>query len=82
MRMLWDCFSSFWGAKGVRQWGQRAPKAAASPRTHHVDLGVGVPHVADDAAVLHAVQVLPGHHVLVACEAATWVRNGNIGKKR
>lgn len=40
------------------------------PRAHHIDLGVGVPHVADDAAVLHAIQVLPGHHVLVACQPA------------
>lgn len=34
--------------------------------THHVDLCVGVPHVADNAAVLHAVEVLSHHHVLIA----------------
>lgn len=34
--------------------------------TDHVDLCVGVPHVADNAAVLHAVEVLSHHHVLVA----------------
>lgn len=34
--------------------------------TDHVDLGVGVSHVADDAAVLHAVQVLSHHNILVA----------------
>lgn len=34
--------------------------------TDHINLGVGVSHVADDAAVLHAVEVLSHHHVLVA----------------
>lgn len=34
--------------------------------TDHVDLCVGVPHVADNAAVLHAVEVLSDHHVLIA----------------
>merc|ERR1719234_799421 len=32
----------------------------------HVDLGVAVAHVADNAPVLHLVHVVPGHHVLVA----------------
>lgn len=34
--------------------------------TDHIDLGVGVSHVADNAAVLHAVEVLSHHHVLIA----------------
>lgn len=34
--------------------------------TDHVDLCVGVPHVADNAAILHAVEVLSHHHVLIA----------------
>ena len=35
--------------------------------THHINLGVRVAHIAHDAAILHAVQVLASHHVLVAC---------------
>lgn len=34
--------------------------------TDHIDLGVGVSHIADDAAILHAVEVLSHHHILIA----------------
>ena len=34
--------------------------------TYHVDLGVGVPHVADDAAALHLVHCITTDDVLVA----------------
>jgi len=54
------------------------PAADAQPCAHHVDLGVGVPHVADDAAVLHPIQVFPGHHVLVACQTATSTINPRV----
>lgn len=36
------------------------------PQTDHIDLSVGVAHVADDAAVLHAVQVFPHHNIFIA----------------
>lgn len=32
----------------------------------HIDLGAGVTHVADNAAALHAVHVIPGDDTLVA----------------
>lgn len=32
---------------------------------YHIDLSVGVTHVADDGPVLHAVQLVSGHHVFV-----------------
>lgn len=35
--------------------------------SYHVDLSVGVAHVANDGAVLHAIQLVSGHHVLVPC---------------
>lgn len=47
--------------------GDRAGGTAGAASAHHIDLGVGVAHVAHDAAVLHPVQVLPGHHILVPC---------------
>lgn len=34
--------------------------------TDHVDLGVGVAHVADNAAILHAIEVLSHHYILIA----------------
>lgn len=34
---------------------------------YHIDLSVGVSHVADDAAILHSVQLFSGDNVLVAC---------------
>lgn len=34
--------------------------------THHIDLGVGVPHIADNGAGLHFVHVLAREHVLIA----------------
>lgn len=49
----------------VKQDGARA---RVWDSTDHIDLGVGVSHIADDAAVLHAVQVLPNNHVLIAWE--------------
>lgn len=39
--------------------------------THHIDLRVGMAHVAHDAAVLHPIQVFSGHHVLVSCRQGT-----------
>ena len=54
------------------------PAPDARPCAHHVDLGVGVPHVADDATVLHPIQVFPGHHVLVACQTAKSVINTHV----
>lgn len=40
--------------------------------TNHIDLCVGVTHVADNAAVLHPVEVLSHHHILIA-----WWKEGN-----
>lgn len=33
---------------------------------YHINLRVGVAHVADNAAILHSVQLLPGDNVLIA----------------
>lgn len=33
---------------------------------YHIDLGVGVAHIADNAAVFHSVELLSGDHILVA----------------
>lgn len=33
---------------------------------YHIDLSIGVPHVADNAAVFHSVELLSGNNVLVA----------------
>lgn len=38
---------------------------------YHIDLRVGVTHVANDGAVLHAIQLVSGHHVLVPCGVTT-----------
>lgn len=50
------------GADGSRQ---------GHGQTHHIDLSVGVAHVAHDAAVLHPIQMFSGHHVLVSCREGT-----------
>lgn len=33
---------------------------------HHIDFSVRVAHVADDAAILHTVQVFSHHHIFVS----------------
>lgn len=35
---------------------------------YHINLSVGVAHVAHNAAILHSVQLLPGDNVLIACK--------------
>ena len=35
---------------------------------HHVNLRIGVAHVADYTAVLHSVQLLSGHHIFIPCK--------------
>lgn len=46
--------------------------------TDHVNLSVWVSHVADNAAVLHAVEVLSHHHVFIAWQSE---RDGEIKDK-
>lgn len=41
---------------------QRIPRL-----THHINLSVGMAHVTDNTAVLHSIQVLPGHNIFVPC---------------
>ena len=33
---------------------------------YHIDFGVGVPHIAHNATILHTVKLLSGHYVLVS----------------
>lgn len=33
---------------------------------YHINLSIGVPHIADNAAVFHSVELLPGDNILVA----------------
>lgn len=33
---------------------------------YHINLSIGVSHIADNAAILHSVQLLSGNDVLVA----------------
>lgn len=35
--------------------------------SYHVNLSVGVAHVANNRAVFHPVQLVSGHHVFVPC---------------
>lgn len=42
------------------------PQQVRCAQRVHIHLGVAVPHVADDAAVLHALHVVARHHALVA----------------
>lgn len=46
--------------------------------SYHIYLSVGVPHVADDAAVLHPIQVLLPHHISVACRVTADVKQSVI----
>lgn len=35
---------------------------------YHIDLSIGVSHIADNAAILHSVELFSSDNVLVACE--------------
>ena len=65
-------FYAFHSKEKKKQQHQKPPphlvdtSAEEKKSTHHVDLRVGVAHVADDGARLHLVHVLARHHVLVA----------------
>lgn len=43
---------------------------------HHINLSIGVTHVADNGAVLHTVQLVPGHHILIPYRK-TYVKSSN-----
>lgn len=48
---------------------------------HHINLSVGVAHVADNTAVLHAVHVLSYNHVFIACGHHTQQSEMNANEK-
>lgn len=49
-------------------------RSRACIRSYQIYFCVGVSHIADDAAILHPVQMFPGHHVFV-----TWVGKQLMG---
>lgn len=55
---------------------------------HHVDLCVGVSHVADHRTVFHPVQLVSGHHIFIPCRktrqlmfssSAEWNKQSTLG---
>lgn len=55
-------------------WSETPPWALVclyEAAAYHVDLRVWVAHVAHNGAVLHPVQLVSGHHVLVPCKETT-----------
>lgn len=49
-----------------RSWSSSLQNTPLNKKTHyHVNLSIGVSHVADDAAVLHSVKLFPSDNILV-----------------